>query len=154
MFMGEYNSGGIVGVLAKELSRDEIFYGIKERRYMGATSPDRILIEFTINGKGLVNNSEITLPNLFTYTGHPPSAAAAIKTISFIEKMNIVNNADNVSNSLIASLKNIQMKFPEIIQEVRGQGLMIGVEINISKDPLACKLFSTQRSGKYHLICN
>ena len=64
MFMGEYNSGGIVGVLAKELSRDEIFYGIKERRYTGATSPDRILIEFTINGKGLVNNSEITLPRV------------------------------------------------------------------------------------------
>ena len=58
--------------------------------------------------------------------------------------MNIVNNADNVSSSLIASLKNILMQFPEIIQEVRGQGLMIGWKLICLKILRLVNYFNTK----------
>ncbi len=81
---------------------------------------------------------------IFTYAGHSPSAAAACEVISTIKKENLVSNAAEKGVLLKKGLEKIQRKFQEIILEVRGHGLMIGVEINIHADNLAGIIFATR----------
>jgi 4-aminobutyrate aminotransferase len=80
--------------------------------------------------------------HLFTYTGHPPSSAAAATVIKTIEKEGIVENAGKVGARILAGLKGVAAKYPDVIVEARGRGLMLGAEIDISKDALAGKIFA------------
>ena len=82
--------------------------------------------------------------HLFTYTGHPPSAAVASKVIQLIEENNIIANAARVGAKILEGLKQVKDAFPQVVTEVRGRGLMIGVEINLSNNKLAGKLFATR----------
>ena len=82
--------------------------------------------------------------HVFTYTGHPPSAAVASKVIQLIEENNIIANAATVGTKILEGLKKVKDAFPQVVTEVRGKGLMIGVEINISQNKLAGKLFATR----------
>jgi 4-aminobutyrate aminotransferase-like enzyme len=82
--------------------------------------------------------------HLFTYTGHPPSAAVASKVIQLIEENNLIANAAQVGARMLAGLKQVKDAFPQVVTEVRGRGLMIGVEINIFNNQWASKLFATR----------
>lgn len=61
-----YEPGGITGVMAKNLTRKEIFNNLKDRRCIAVRSVDRILIDFTVNGFGVGNGSELYLGNINT----------------------------------------------------------------------------------------
>jgi acetylornithine aminotransferase len=60
-----------------------------------------------------------------TYGGNHLACAAAIAVLEVMEEENLVENAANIGAYLIDELK----KFPQI-KEVRGQGLMIGLEFD------------------------
>jgi 4-aminobutyrate aminotransferase len=61
-----------------------------------------------------------------TYGGNPVSCAAALATIDLIEK-ELVGNAEAVGSIALEGLRSIQSRF-DFITDVRGLGLMIGVE--------------------------
>jgi 4-aminobutyrate aminotransferase len=61
-----------------------------------------------------------------TYGGNPLSCAAALATIDLIED-GLVENADQVGAFLLEGLREIQGRRP-LIKDVRGLGLMIGIE--------------------------
>ena len=61
-----------------------------------------------------------------TYGGNPLSCAAALVTIDLIED-GLVENAERVGSFLLDGLREIQGRRP-LIKEVRGLGLMIGLE--------------------------
>jgi len=61
-----------------------------------------------------------------TYGGNPLSCAAALATIDLIEE-GLVENAERVGSFLLDGLREIQGRRP-LIKEVRGLGLMIGIE--------------------------
>ena len=61
-----------------------------------------------------------------TYGGNPLSCAAALATIDLIQD-GLVENAQRVGSFLLDRLREIQARRPSI-KEVRGLGLMIGVE--------------------------
>jgi len=61
-----------------------------------------------------------------TYGGNPLSCAAALATIDLIED-GLVENADRVGGFLLEGLREIQARRP-LIKDVRGLGLMIGIE--------------------------
>ena len=61
-----------------------------------------------------------------TYGGNPLSCAAALVTIDLIED-GLVENAERVGSFLLDGLREIQGRRP-LIKDVRGLGLMIGVE--------------------------
>ena len=63
-----------------------------------------------------------------TYTGNPVACAAALATIEVIEKENLLENATQQGAFLLVELQKLQSNYPHIIKEVRGLGLMIGVE--------------------------
>ncbi len=61
-----------------------------------------------------------------TFGGNPVACAVALKTIELIEKQ-LMKNAEDVGNYMIESLKEMKERH-RIIGDVRGKGLMIGVE--------------------------
>lgn len=66
---------------------------------------------------------------LFTYTGHAPSCAAAYATLTMVIGDDVIGNAATQGSALISRLRALQAEFPDIISDVRGRGLMIGMEI-------------------------
>ncbi len=62
-----------------------------------------------------------------TFGGNPVSCAAAIATVKLLRD-HLVKNAETVGSHLIASLKALMDKHP-LIGDVRGKGLMVGVEM-------------------------
>ena len=62
-----------------------------------------------------------------TFGGNPVSCAAALATIALL-KQKLVANAADVGSHLIAKLKGLADKH-RLIGDVRGRGLMIGVEL-------------------------
>ena len=62
-----------------------------------------------------------------TFGGNPVSCAAALATITLLKEQLVANAAD-VGAHLMAGLKALTDKHP-LIGDVRGRGLMIGVEL-------------------------
>jgi 4-aminobutyrate aminotransferase len=62
-----------------------------------------------------------------TFGGNPVSCAAALATIKLL-KESLIENAATVGEHLLASMRNVQKKHP-LVGDVRGKGLMIGLEL-------------------------
>ncbi len=70
-----------------------------------------------------------------TFRGNQLAMAAGTATIKYIKQHNLLNHVEQMGNVLMNNLKNIQEQ-EECIGDVRGKGLMIGVEIvNSSQKP-------------------
>lgn len=65
-----------------------------------------------------------------TFGGNPLCCAAALATIRFMLAEDIPGQAKAKGEYLIPKLKALADKYPDVIQEVRGVGLMIGVEFH------------------------
>lgn len=63
-----------------------------------------------------------------TFGGNPVSAATALAVIDTIQEERLMENVKAVGDHLMEGLKDLQKAFP-IIGDVRGKGLMVGVEI-------------------------
>jgi 4-aminobutyrate aminotransferase len=62
-----------------------------------------------------------------TFAGNPVSCAAALKTIELLEK-GLIENAARLGEIALARLSELKERY-EFIGDVRGKGLMIGVEL-------------------------
>jgi 4-aminobutyrate aminotransferase len=72
-----------------------------------------------------------------TFGGNPVSASAAIEVINIIKEEKLLENATNVGGYLLKRLKEMQDNHP-MMGDVRGKGLMVGVELvkdKVSKEP-------------------
>jgi adenosylmethionine-8-amino-7-oxononanoate aminotransferase len=63
-----------------------------------------------------------------TYSANPQSAAVALAVLEYIEKEELVENARVMGIYLKQQLEVLQKKYP-IIGDVRGKGLLLGLEI-------------------------
>lgn len=63
-----------------------------------------------------------------TFGGNPLACSAALATINYMLENDIPKLAEEKGNFLIEKLTELKNKYPKLIQEVRGLGLMIGVE--------------------------
>jgi 4-aminobutyrate aminotransferase len=73
--------------------------------------------------------------HLSTFGGNPVTATAVLATIEVIEKKNLVQNAERMGKYLKDKLEGLKEKYP-IIGEVRGMGLIQGIEIvKAKKEP-------------------
>lgn len=61
--------------------------------------------------------------------GHRIDLAVGLKTIEIIEKEKLMSNAQKIGKYFMKRLHEIQKKHPKKIVDVRGLGLMIGVEL-------------------------
>lgn len=65
-----------------------------------------------------------------TFGGNPLCCAAALATIKYMLDNDIPTKATEKGEHLKAGLQEVANKYPEVIQEVRGVGVMLGVEFN------------------------
>ena len=79
-----------------------------------------------------------------TYGGNPLACAAALETIKLIEG-GLMDNATARGEQLMTGLRAIQARFPSVIRDVRGIGLMIGVEFDSHERAAAVEWGSFQR---------
>ncbi|GBC92246.1 Putrescine aminotransferase [bacterium HR15] len=65
-----------------------------------------------------------------TFGGNELACAAGLATLQVIEEEGLVENAREIGNYLLKGLQQVQAEYPDFIQEVRGRGLMIGIEFH------------------------
>ena len=63
-----------------------------------------------------------------TFGGNPLACATALETLAVIEDENLVERSLLQGEKLMAKLRATQEKYPRIVKEIRGRGLIIGVE--------------------------
>src|SRR5262245_30908723 len=68
-----------------------------------------------------------------TFGGNPVSCAAANATIQIIEEEKLPQNAEKMGALLREGLLAIQRRFPKNVGDVRGKGLMLGVELVVDE---------------------
>lgn len=73
----------------------------------------------------------ITSPFLHTSTfgGNPLACVAAVTAIQVLRDEDLINKSAITGAYFLAKLKNLQQAYPDVIKEVRGMGLMIGIEL-------------------------
>ncbi len=65
-----------------------------------------------------------------TYGGNPLAAKAVCKVFEIFEKEHIVEKVSELSEYFFAKLKKLSEKYPALITDVRGKGLLIGLEVS------------------------
>jgi 4-aminobutyrate aminotransferase-like enzyme len=96
---------------------------------------------------GLASTAEITQAKPWgapsgsssSYGGNPMAGAAILASVSVIEEEGLVQNAERVGALMLRRFREMQERY-EFIGDVRGKGLLIGVELvkdRATKQPLA-----------------
>jgi 4-aminobutyrate aminotransferase len=135
---------------------DEVQSGMGRTGKWWACDHEGVIPDITVIGKGLsggyapvsaiagrkeVIDALVPCAHSFTYSGHGPSVKAASRVIDIIKDENLIKNAYQTGQRLLKGLKESE-KYRDVVVEARGRGFMIGIEINLSKDLLASKIFA------------
>lgn len=67
------------------------------------------------------------LSHMTTFGGHPVSCAAGLASLRIIQRDKLVERSQQLGDQIQTRLKELQKKYPVIV-DVRGKGLMIGLE--------------------------
>ena len=67
-----------------------------------------------------------------TYGGNPVACAAALATIDLLEG-GLIDNARARGDQAFAGLRPLIARFPKLVTDVRGRGLMIGIEFDTAE---------------------
>ena len=121
---------------------DEIQAGLGRTGRMWAsehwnTTPDIMCLAKGIAG-GVPMGATLVRPDILaciskgehssTFGGNPLSCAAGIATLQALTQDGLIQNAENMGQKLFDGLNQLKEKH-KIIREIRGKGLMIGVEL-------------------------
>ena len=68
-----------------------------------------------------------------TFGGNPLAMSVGNTVMDIVSKKKFLNNVKSLSKYFLENLNNIKFKHPKIIKEVRGKGLLIGIQL--FKDP-------------------
>lgn len=72
--------------------------------------------------------ASFTSPSASTLGGNPVSSTAALAVLDYISEHNLCDKAKKLGDILYKKLNELKNKYP-IISEVRGKGLMLGMEL-------------------------
>src|SRR5213593_2713074 len=65
-----------------------------------------------------------------TFGGTPLACAVALRILDVIERGDLGAKARSIGKFLLDRLQDVQRKYPNVLRDVRGSGLMIGIEFN------------------------
>jgi putrescine aminotransferase len=68
-----------------------------------------------------------------TFAGSPVAMAAAAAAITTISADGLIDRARHIGEHLLAELRTLLEGYPELVAEVRGMGLLIGVELRAER---------------------
>lgn len=75
-----------------------------------------------------------------TFGGNPLVCAAAVATLeTLLEDGFILDQCNRMSTYLMKALYQLKEEFPSLITEIRGKGLLIGMELTTDGDPIVRK---------------
>jgi len=137
------------------LIADEMLSGYGRTGAMWAANHERVVPDIMTAGKGmgggfplsavistdaLTNRPPWSNPSASSssYGGNPLAAAAGLATLEILLKEDLVRNAERVGKVMLARLQAMKEKH-RCIGEVRGKGLMLGIELvrdRQTKEPL------------------
>ena len=79
-----------------------------------------------------------------TFGGNPVACAAALATIDLLEA-GLISNAGVRGEQAFAGLRPLRARYPELVRDVRGRGLMIGIEFDTAAHAAAVQWACFQR---------
>jgi 4-aminobutyrate aminotransferase len=122
------------------LVMDEVQSGIGRTGAMWACEHDGVVPDIITAGKGLASGLPLSAiiarddvmqwapgKHGSTFGGNPVACAAALATIDLVDD-HLARNATAIGDRLMAGLRDLQSRQP-LITEVRGRGLMIGIDL-------------------------
>ena len=83
-----------------------------------------------------------------TFGGTPLACAVALRILDVIERDDLGANARSIGNLLLDRLHDLQRKYPKVLRDVRGSGLMIGIEF----DPKFTAIEAVKRLHEKNLL--
>lgn len=66
-----------------------------------------------------------------TFGGRTTACAAAIAALEVLDQEDLIANSNKRGEQLLAGLQRIRGKYPEWVKDIRGRGLMVGIEFNV-----------------------
>ena len=79
-----------------------------------------------------------------TFGGNPMSMVIASTVMDIIHKKNFLKNVKKNSSYFHSKLNNLKNEFPEIIKEIRGRGLLIGIQLYKEQSKFIKKLMDNK----------
>ena len=102
--------------------------------------PDMMLLAKALSGGAIPIGAVVARPQVWefwqeaplihssTFGGNPLACIAGLATLEIIEEEGLIEKAARAGDLLMQGLCATQAKYPHLVKEVRGRGLMIGVE--------------------------
>ena len=90
-------------------------------------------IGIVVTSREILAKFNSCVPFFSTFGGNPVSAAAGLEVLKVIARQNLQQNADEISAYLKQGLKDLA-KHETLIGDVRGSGLLIGIELVLDRD--------------------
>jgi acetylornithine aminotransferase len=136
------------------LIADEIQSGVgRTGRFFGfqhfSLTPDIVVIAKPLGGGlplGAILGGEkvenVLQPGMHgtTFGGNPVACAAGIAVLQEIKDKNLIENSETVGKFFKTGLTELQNKYPDKIKDVRGKGMMLGMELTKSGDPAVASM--------------
>ena len=83
-----------------------------------------------------------------TYGCNPTACASALATLKVIKNDRLMDNCSEVSTKLVTGFEQLKSKYPKTISDVRGSGLLLGLELDKDK----AKSIQTQLLEEGHIV--
>jgi len=84
-----------------------------------------------------------------TFGGGPLVSKVALKVLEILQRDKLILRADEIGKYSLKLFENLRQNFPDLIKQVRGKGLMIGIELDPKLD--AKHIFQTLLSRGFIL---
>ncbi len=140
------------------LIADEVQTGVGRTGRMWGMDHSGVRADVVITAKGLASGMPLSAiaatPDLMaagfpgsqggTYGGNPVACAAAVATLQVIEEEGLVANSASRGDQLIAGCRELATRHG-VIADVRGRGLMIGLELRGDRDHSAGEVVQAVR---------
>ena len=79
-----------------------------------------------------------------TFGGNPLAMAVGNTVMDIVSNKKFLNNVKKSSKYFFSKLNKLKEKYPNIIKEIRGRGLLIGVQLNTDQTKFIKKLMDNR----------
>ena len=79
-----------------------------------------------------------------TFGGNPLAMAIGNTVMNIVSNKIFLNNVKKLSKYFFSNLNKIKNQYPNIIKEIRGKGLLIGIQIKIDQTKFIKKLMDNK----------
>ena len=79
-----------------------------------------------------------------TFGGNPLAMTVGNSVMDIISNKKFLNNVKNISKYFFSNLNHIKNEYPNIIKEIRGRGLLIGIQLKVDQIKFIKKLMDNK----------